>query len=614
MGRVLTDKQQTPSGAISQFPYTYNYSGNVLTQSNGVSNYTNTYNAIGQLTNINASYLSPAQSGTLATGFTYNAFGMVTYDTLGNSLNETFGYDQTGSPTSYLLSSGTYQYGTNSSYPNAWVGNYLLSSGDNVNGDWTYGYDSFGRLSAANCAGNAYCPAANGGAVNYTYAYDRYGNRWQQNVTSGTGINTLLTFNTNNQVTSNTYDVLGNVINDGTYTYSYDAENRPMTVSGGTSYAYDAFGRRVYRQVTAGTREYTYDLQGNVLTRLISGSIAPAYISIAGRQWGEIPTSSGSTWFMHTDWLGNARAYTKLYGTLQATCQTLPFGDARSCTVSSDDDYYAGSLWWNGDDSSYLSETRRYNPAQAHWTTTDPSGLASVDVTNPHTWNRYAYVMNNPLGYVDPTGLACWPLEKQMFGSCAGFMGNGVNFGSNWNEFGILATLLGPGQTGDVAATVNGVPVSETMTYYGGDLSILNLIGGSDSWGWNFTKSLFGNFSLSTKPGTCLGVFVDTAGAPLKKMQDAAQKYLPAIASAMQGAPAGASFYVQRVNNMVQSGASEADPAVVAAMTTAGAAAATAAPYVSAAVPYALPAGTVGVTSVGLGKELWAGFHGQCSW
>jgi hypothetical protein len=46
--------------------------------------------------------------------------------------------------------------------------------------------------------------------------------------------------------------------------------------------------------------------------------------------------------------------------------------------------------------------------------------------------------MNNPLGFVDPTGLACYPLEKQMFGSCAPFMNNGVNFGGNWNEFVVM--------------------------------------------------------------------------------------------------------------------------------------------------------------------------------
>jgi hypothetical protein len=41
----------------------------------------------------------------------------------------------------------------------------------------------------------------------------------------------------------------------------------------------------------------------------------------------------------------------------------------------------------------------------------DPAGLAAVDITNPQSWNRYAYV-NNPLGNVDPLGLSDCPAEE----------------------------------------------------------------------------------------------------------------------------------------------------------------------------------------------------------
>jgi hypothetical protein len=41
---------------------------------------------------------------------------------------------------------------------------------------------------------------------------------------------------------------------------------------------------------------------------------------------------------------------------------------------------------------------------QGRWLVPDPAGLAAVDITNPQTWNRYAYVANNPLSNVDPLG------------------------------------------------------------------------------------------------------------------------------------------------------------------------------------------------------------------
>jgi hypothetical protein len=41
---------------------------------------------------------------------------------------------------------------------------------------------------------------------------------------------------------------------------------------------------------------------------------------------------------------------------------------------------------------------------QQHALSPDPAGVAAVDPTSPQTWNRYAYVMNDPLALVDPLG------------------------------------------------------------------------------------------------------------------------------------------------------------------------------------------------------------------
>lgn len=47
--------------------------------------------------------------------------------------------------------------------------------------------------------------------------------------------------------------------------------------------------------------------------------------------------------------------------------------------------------------------SRYYGSMQGLFTSTDPL-LASAERGDPQTWNRYAYVTNNPLGFNDPSG------------------------------------------------------------------------------------------------------------------------------------------------------------------------------------------------------------------
>jgi YD repeat-containing protein len=87
--------------------------------------------------------------------------------------------------------------------------------------------------SANNPAGSHASPARK-----YSYDYDRYGNRWGQMVTAGSGYNTQLSFNSsNNRVTTAgfTFDTSGNLTANATGpTFSYDQENFMLTVGSNT--------------------------------------------------------------------------------------------------------------------------------------------------------------------------------------------------------------------------------------------------------------------------------------------------------------------------------------------------------------------------------------------
>ena len=52
----------------------------------------------------------------------------------------------------------------------------------------------------------------------------------------------------------------------------------------------------------------------------------------------------------------------------------------------------------------YDAQFREYD-IQGRWPSPDPAGVAAANPANPQSWNRYAYVLNNPLLLSDPTGL-----------------------------------------------------------------------------------------------------------------------------------------------------------------------------------------------------------------
>ncbi len=238
--------------------------------------------------------------------------------------------------------------------------------------------------------------------------YDAYGNRLTQD-------SQTLPYNSDNRISSGngvTYDALGNirteVVASVTNTYTYDAENRltKIEASGATvvDYLYDAFGRRTKKNLATGTdREYFYDLGGRMVVETNdTGGVWGVEYYAGGLHVGTY--TSGHTYFSHQDYIGTERVKTDENGVIAQDCTYGPFGDNESCTGGINSMIkYAG---YERDSESGLDHMwfRYYNPRLGRFMTTDPYG-GSMDISDPQSMNRYAYVNGNPTNYFDPLGL-----------------------------------------------------------------------------------------------------------------------------------------------------------------------------------------------------------------
>jgi len=404
MGRVSVYGQCSPQGCNLSTPIhfivnrSYNYIGEPKNEDaiDGVS-WTNTYNSIGQLTQIYSNNLTSTSAGDLVSGITYNALGQRTSDLLGNGVQESWHYNVNGSIVSYASTPSVLSYAL------GWTGTSELSNSDDTfNGHWNYTYDDFFRLATATNANAA-----------FSYSYDRWGNRWKQTVTAGSGPSFSQSFSTNNQISGSgyAYDAAGNMTNDTFHVYSYDAEGRLIKVDGGTTatYVYNSRGLRAGDSV--GNRELLFSIDRAPAANIAAGTSSVYFNDYyVGRHWAAYQGGGApaATLFYHQNWLGTDEAMSNLNGINTNYCKNFMFGE-QSCTPNQQNFTFTGFIY-DSADNLYHTDFRQQSPAQGRWTTPDPAGLAAVDPTNPQSWNRYAYALNNPVSLVDPFGLRdCGP-------------------------------------------------------------------------------------------------------------------------------------------------------------------------------------------------------------
>src|SRR3989337_1636569 len=241
-----------------------------------------------------------------------------------------------------------------------------------------------------------------------SFTYDSVGNRTSKDI-AGENIN--YSYGADNRLSGVVHDPNGNIIDDGVFTYTYDSENRLIQVTNGvdvTTYEYDGDGRRIKRVTNSETTYYAYGVGLNVLTEF-SGLRIPKhdYIyagnkNIARVNYDGSGVKEGKT-FYHSDHLGSNIAITDATSTVEWDRVYLPYGqgfnDPNFDFLPNTHQYTAKEL--DEDSGLYYYGARYYNPSIGRLMSVDPAG---GDRTDPQSWNRYSYTLNNPFKFADPDG------------------------------------------------------------------------------------------------------------------------------------------------------------------------------------------------------------------
>jgi len=273
---------------------------------------------------------------------------------------------------------------------------------------YTYEYDNLHRLLLEKIGGN----------FSISYSYDKIGNITQKKVGADTYVYTYddpvkkhavkaITLNggTPNQYT---YDEVGNMTEGPDFTnpaiatrkIGYYADNLPATIehssSGSTYFYYDGLGNRVMKYAPGGGITYYigdhFEVKDGVETKYIfAGNLRMAKVTPLAR------------YYYHKDHLSSSSAVTDDNGAVIEMTEYRPFGDERDHAGEVVSDYKFTDQELDTETGLYNYDARHYDAVIGRFISADTTISRLYE---PQSLNRYSYVRNNPLMYIDPDGQA----------------------------------------------------------------------------------------------------------------------------------------------------------------------------------------------------------------
>ncbi|GHC80715.1 hypothetical protein GCM10007320_22590 [Pseudorhodoferax aquiterrae] len=280
----------------------------------------------------------------------------------------------------------------------------------------TYGYNPQGDLSTL-----AHDLASTANDQSYTYTRNQareivthsWSNDLYQWPVTGLVANGTKSFTANgrNQYTTAigatiTHDANGNMTGDGTWTYTYDQNNRLKSANRASpataiTMAYDAEGRM--RNTSTSSTSVThrmYDGTDLVAEYNISGVLQARYVHGPGVDEPLVTytgTGAATKNWLYADHLGSIVASADSTGAKTDINKYGPFGEPHTLSGGTKFRYTGQQMLGNTGLMYY--KARFYDPRLGRFLQTDPIGTAD-------DMNLYAYVGNNSVNSIDPTGLS----------------------------------------------------------------------------------------------------------------------------------------------------------------------------------------------------------------